>query len=63
MADVPLIFHMPGDRAAWSELWGLTQARGHQLQDAEVTLRVHRDLLEALTQVQVRAGGEEGDSF
>ncbi|XP_032199248.1 spectrin beta chain, non-erythrocytic 5 isoform X4 [Mustela erminea] len=42
-------------QAAWSELWELTQARGHQLQDAEVTLRVHRDLLEALTQVQEKA--------
>lgn len=63
MADIPFVFHTRGDRAAWSELWELTQARGHQLQDAEVTLRVHRDLLEALTQVQVRAQGEEGDSF
>uniref|UniRef100_A0A8C7EU33 Spectrin beta, non-erythrocytic 5 n=1 Tax=Neovison vison TaxID=452646 RepID=A0A8C7EU33_NEOVI len=42
-------------QAAWSELWELTQARGHQLQDAEVTLRVHRDLLEALMQVQEKA--------
>ncbi|XP_045863809.1 spectrin beta chain, non-erythrocytic 5 [Meles meles] len=42
-------------QAAWSELWALTQARGHQLQDAEVTLRVHRDLLEALMQVQEKA--------
>lgn len=40
-------------RAAWSELWELTQARGHALRDAETTLRVHRDLLEVLTQVQV----------
>lgn len=47
------VFHMPVDRAAWSELWELTQAQGHLLQDAEVTLRVHRDLLEALTQVRV----------
>lgn len=58
-----LTFHVPGDRTAWSELWELTQAQGHLLQDAEVTLRVHRDLLEALAQVQVRAGGEEADSF
>ncbi|XP_073733567.1 spectrin beta chain, non-erythrocytic 5 [Callorhinus ursinus] len=42
-------------QAAWSELWELTQAQGHLLQDAEVTLRVHRDLLEALMQVQEKA--------
>ncbi|XP_072594223.1 spectrin beta chain, non-erythrocytic 5 [Vulpes vulpes] len=42
-------------QAAWSELWELTQAQGHLLQDAEVTLRVHRDMLEALTQVQEKA--------
>ncbi|CAD7671031.1 unnamed protein product [Nyctereutes procyonoides] len=42
-------------QAAWSELWELTQAQGHLLQDAEVTLRVHRDLLEALTQVREKA--------
>ncbi|XP_061286842.1 spectrin beta chain, non-erythrocytic 5 isoform X2 [Bos javanicus] len=39
-------------QAAWSELWELTQARGHLLGDAEATLKVHRDMLEALTQVQ-----------
>ncbi|XP_032273432.1 spectrin beta chain, non-erythrocytic 5 [Phoca vitulina] len=44
-------------QAAWSELWELTQAQGHLLQDAEVTLRVHRDLLEALMQVQEKATG------
>ncbi|XP_057162138.1 LOW QUALITY PROTEIN: spectrin beta chain, non-erythrocytic 5 [Ursus arctos] len=42
-------------QTAWSELWELTQAQGHLLQDAEVTLRVHRDLLEALAQVQEKA--------
>uniref|UniRef100_A0A8C0SCA8 Calponin-homology (CH) domain-containing protein n=1 Tax=Canis lupus familiaris TaxID=9615 RepID=A0A8C0SCA8_CANLF len=42
-------------QAAWSELWELTQAQGHLLQDAEVTLRVHRDLLEALKQVREKA--------
>uniref|UniRef100_A0A2I3GSR9 Spectrin beta, non-erythrocytic 5 n=1 Tax=Nomascus leucogenys TaxID=61853 RepID=A0A2I3GSR9_NOMLE len=42
-------------QAAWSELWELTQARGHALRDAETTLRVHRDLLEVLTQVQEKA--------
>ncbi|XP_034850492.1 spectrin beta chain, non-erythrocytic 5 [Mirounga leonina] len=44
-------------QAAWSELWELTQAQGHLLQDAEVTLRVHGDLLEALMQVQEKATG------
>ncbi|XP_042798196.1 spectrin beta chain, non-erythrocytic 5 [Panthera leo] len=39
-------------QASWSELRELTQAQGHRLQDAEVTLRVHRDLSEALRQVQ-----------
>ncbi|CAN0540377.1 unnamed protein product [Rangifer tarandus platyrhynchus] len=39
-------------QAAWSELWELTQARGRLLRDAETTLKVHRDMLEALTQVQ-----------
>ncbi|XP_077655910.1 LOW QUALITY PROTEIN: spectrin beta chain, non-erythrocytic 5 [Urocitellus parryii] len=42
-------------QAAWSELWELTQARGQLLQDAKTTLRVHGDLLEALTQVQEKA--------
>ncbi|XP_032107131.1 spectrin beta chain, non-erythrocytic 5 [Sapajus apella] len=42
-------------QAAWSELWELTQARGRLLRDAETTLRVHRDLLEVLTQVQEKA--------
>ncbi|XP_032336758.1 spectrin beta chain, non-erythrocytic 5 [Camelus ferus] len=42
-------------QAAWSELWELTQARGRRLRDAEITLKVHRDLLEALTQVQEKA--------
>uniref|UniRef100_H0XEK4 Spectrin beta, non-erythrocytic 5 n=1 Tax=Otolemur garnettii TaxID=30611 RepID=H0XEK4_OTOGA len=42
-------------QAAWLELWELTQARGCLLQDAETTLRVHRDLLEVLTQVQEKA--------
>ncbi|KAF5925525.1 hypothetical protein HPG69_001972 [Diceros bicornis minor] len=42
-------------QAAWSELWELTQAQGRLLQDTEVTLRVHRDLWEALTQVQEKA--------
>uniref|UniRef100_A0A452DXD2 Spectrin beta, non-erythrocytic 5 n=1 Tax=Capra hircus TaxID=9925 RepID=A0A452DXD2_CAPHI len=39
-------------RAAWAELWELTQARGRLLRDAEATLKVHRDMLGALTQVQ-----------
>ncbi|KAB0401288.1 hypothetical protein E2I00_000787, partial [Balaenoptera physalus] len=39
-------------QAARLELWALTQARGRLLRDAEITLKVHRDLLEALTQVQ-----------
>uniref|UniRef100_A0A8C5UMU9 Spectrin beta, non-erythrocytic 5 n=1 Tax=Microcebus murinus TaxID=30608 RepID=A0A8C5UMU9_MICMU len=42
-------------QAAWSELWELAQARGHLLRDAETTLRVHRDLLEVLTQVQEKS--------
>ncbi|KAM5175969.1 spectrin beta chain, non-erythrocytic 5 [Callospermophilus lateralis] len=42
-------------QAAWSELWELTQARGQLLQDAKTTLRVHGDLLEALTQFQEKA--------
>uniref|UniRef100_A0A2K5EHS7 Spectrin beta, non-erythrocytic 5 n=1 Tax=Aotus nancymaae TaxID=37293 RepID=A0A2K5EHS7_AOTNA len=42
-------------QAAWSELWELTQARGRLLRDAETALRVHRDLLEVLTQVQEKA--------
>uniref|UniRef100_A0A8C3VFV2 Spectrin beta, non-erythrocytic 5 n=1 Tax=Catagonus wagneri TaxID=51154 RepID=A0A8C3VFV2_9CETA len=42
-------------QAAWSELWELTQARGHLLQDAEVTLKVHREMSEALIQVQEKA--------
>ncbi|KAM7239689.1 hypothetical protein CapIbe_009184 [Capra ibex] len=39
-------------QAAWAELWELTQARGRLLRDAEATLKVHRDMLGALTQVQ-----------
>ncbi|XP_076785650.1 spectrin beta chain, non-erythrocytic 5 isoform X3 [Arvicanthis niloticus] len=39
-------------QAAWSELWQLTQAQGRLLSDTETTLQVHRDLLEALTQIQ-----------
>ncbi|XP_057577784.1 spectrin beta chain, non-erythrocytic 5 [Hippopotamus amphibius kiboko] len=42
-------------QAAWVELWELTQARGRLLRDAQITLNVHRDLLEALTQVQEKA--------
>ncbi|EHH63003.1 hypothetical protein EGM_15887 [Macaca fascicularis] len=42
-------------QATWSELWELTQARGHALRDAETALRVHRDLLEVLTQVKEKA--------
>lgn len=40
-------------RAAWSELWQLTCAQSRLLHDTETTLRVHRDLLEILTQIQV----------
>uniref|UniRef100_A0A8C4M5V2 Spectrin beta, non-erythrocytic 5 n=1 Tax=Equus asinus TaxID=9793 RepID=A0A8C4M5V2_EQUAS len=42
-------------QAAWLELWELTQARGHLLRDAEIALKVHRDLWEALTWVQEKA--------
>ncbi|XP_058149963.1 spectrin beta chain, non-erythrocytic 5 [Dasypus novemcinctus] len=48
-------------RAAWSELCELTQARGHLLRDAEATLRVHRDLTEALAQVQEKAASLPAD--
>ncbi|XP_037691030.1 LOW QUALITY PROTEIN: spectrin beta chain, non-erythrocytic 5 [Choloepus didactylus] len=48
-------------QAAWSELWELSQARGHLLRDAEVTLRVHRDLSEALTQIQEKAASLPDD--
>lgn len=40
-------------RAAWSELWQLSHTQGRLLHEAETTLRVHRDLLEVLTQIQV----------
>lgn len=53
IAEVLLVSCMLWGRAAWSELWELTQARGQLLRDAEITLRVHRDLSEALTQIQV----------
>ncbi|XP_031791592.1 spectrin beta chain, non-erythrocytic 5 [Piliocolobus tephrosceles] len=42
-------------QATWSELWELTQARGHALRDAETTLRVHRDLMEVFTRVKEKA--------
>ncbi|XP_006831957.1 PREDICTED: spectrin beta chain, non-erythrocytic 5 [Chrysochloris asiatica] len=42
-------------QAAWSELWELTQTRGRLLQDAEITLKVHTDLWEVLTQIQEKA--------
>ncbi|XP_036040911.1 spectrin beta chain, non-erythrocytic 5 [Onychomys torridus] len=42
-------------RAAWSELWQLTCAQSRLLHDTETTLRVHRDLLEVLTQIQEKA--------
>ncbi|ERE70802.1 spectrin beta chain, brain 4-like protein [Cricetulus griseus] len=42
-------------RAAWSELWQLTCAQSRLLHDTETTLRVHRDLLEILTQIQEKA--------
>ncbi|XP_038962424.1 spectrin beta chain, non-erythrocytic 5 isoform X3 [Rattus norvegicus] len=42
-------------QAAWCELWQLTQAQGLLLSDAETTLRVHRDLLEILSQIQEKA--------
>ncbi|ELW48130.1 Spectrin beta chain, brain 4 [Tupaia chinensis] len=47
--------HQQDVQAAWSELWELTQARCSLLRNAETTLKVHRDLLEALTQVQEKA--------
>lgn len=53
IADMLLVSCVPWGRTAWSELWKLTQARGQQLRDAEVMLRVQRDLSEALTQIQV----------
>uniref|UniRef100_A0A671DN44 Spectrin beta, non-erythrocytic 5 n=1 Tax=Rhinolophus ferrumequinum TaxID=59479 RepID=A0A671DN44_RHIFE len=42
-------------QAAWLELCELTQARGQLLREAAITLRVHRDLSEVLTQVQEKA--------
>uniref|UniRef100_A0A286XUZ7 Spectrin beta, non-erythrocytic 5 n=1 Tax=Cavia porcellus TaxID=10141 RepID=A0A286XUZ7_CAVPO len=42
-------------QTTWLELWELTQARGHLLRDAETALRVHRDLLGALTHIQEKA--------
>ncbi|XP_060228154.1 spectrin beta chain, non-erythrocytic 5 [Meriones unguiculatus] len=39
-------------QATWSELWQLTHTQGRRLREAEATLRVHRDLLEVLTQIQ-----------
>ncbi|XP_028622676.1 spectrin beta chain, non-erythrocytic 5 [Grammomys surdaster] len=48
-------------QAAWSELWQLTQAQGRLLSDAETTLRVHRDLLEVLTQIQEKATSLSND--
>ncbi|GAB1286757.1 Spectrin beta, non-erythrocytic 5 [Apodemus speciosus] len=48
-------------QTAWSELWQLTQAQGHLLNDAEATLRVHRDLLEVLTQIQEKASSLPND--
>lgn len=53
MTNLFLVSCVPGDRAAWLELCELTQARGQLLRDTEITLRVHRDLSEVLTQVQV----------
>lgn len=53
MADLLLVSCPSGNRAAWLELWELTQARGRLLRDAEIALKVHRDLWEALTWVQV----------
>ncbi|KAM7327506.1 hypothetical protein ACRRTK_013873 [Alexandromys fortis] len=39
-------------RAAWSELWQSTRVQSRLLHDTETALRVHRDLLEVLTQIQ-----------
>ncbi|XP_023568382.1 spectrin beta chain, non-erythrocytic 5 [Octodon degus] len=48
-------------QTAWLELWELTQARGRLLRDAETTLKVHRDLLGALTHVQEKASSLPSD--
>ncbi|KAM6181713.1 LOW QUALITY PROTEIN: spectrin beta chain, non-erythrocytic 5 [Erethizon dorsatum] len=48
-------------QTAWLELWELTQARGHLLRDAETTLKVHRDLLGALTHIQEKASNLPSD--
>ncbi|CAH6788033.1 Sptbn5 [Phodopus roborovskii] len=42
-------------RAAWSEMWQLTRAQSRLLHDTETTLRVHKDLLEILPQIQEKA--------
>ncbi|XP_040602017.1 LOW QUALITY PROTEIN: spectrin beta chain, non-erythrocytic 5 [Mesocricetus auratus] len=52
----PKAHHRQQDlRAAWSELWQLTCAQSRLLHGTETTLRVHRDLLEVLTQIQEKA--------
>ncbi|XP_027725997.1 spectrin beta chain, non-erythrocytic 5 [Vombatus ursinus] len=42
-------------QSAWAELWGLTQARGQSLRDAETVLKIHQDLTDALAHVQEKA--------
>ncbi|XP_056671969.1 spectrin beta chain, non-erythrocytic 5 [Monodelphis domestica] len=42
-------------RSTWAELWGLTQARGQSLRNAETTLKIQQDLTEALTHIQEKA--------
>ncbi|XP_074140888.1 spectrin beta chain, non-erythrocytic 5, partial [Sminthopsis crassicaudata] len=39
-------------QSAWAELWGLTQARGQALRDAETLLEMHRDLEDALALIK-----------
>ncbi|KAL1785833.1 spectrin beta chain, non-erythrocytic 5 [Sigmodon hispidus] len=48
-------------RAAWSELWQLTCTQSRLLHDAEITLRVHRDFLQVLSQIQEKATGLPND--
>ncbi|XP_043836496.1 spectrin beta chain, non-erythrocytic 5 [Dromiciops gliroides] len=42
-------------QSAWAELWGLTQARGQSLRDAETVLRIYQNLKDALDHIQEKA--------
>ncbi|XP_078007768.1 LOW QUALITY PROTEIN: spectrin beta chain, non-erythrocytic 5 [Phascolarctos cinereus] len=42
-------------QCAWAELWGLIQAQGQSLRDAETVLKIHQDLTDALAHIQEKA--------